>query len=178
MLNTLRPRQNGRHFADDTFKRIFVTENVRILIKISLEFVPKGPTNNIPTLVQIMDRRRPGDKPLSEPIMVILLTYRWASLGLKESRLALVFSRVLVQVVFHTYSIRFSYLIPEEYGWIRQNSIFNWKTVFQTLYEMLWPVSMKNYPPSWGTLSFQKQVTNLSHTLLRYIWPWIRRTLF
>ena len=42
-LNTLRPRQNGRHFADDIFKRIFVNENARILIEISLKFVPKGP---------------------------------------------------------------------------------------------------------------------------------------
>ena len=41
-VNTLRPRQYGRHFADDTFKRIFVNENVRISIKISLRFVPKG----------------------------------------------------------------------------------------------------------------------------------------
>ena len=39
-LNTLRPRQNDRHFADDTFKRIFLNENVRISIKISLKFVP------------------------------------------------------------------------------------------------------------------------------------------
>ena len=37
-LNTLRPRQNGRHFADDTFKHIFLNENVRISIKISLKF--------------------------------------------------------------------------------------------------------------------------------------------
>ena len=29
-LNSLRPRQNGRLFADDTFKRIFLTENIRI----------------------------------------------------------------------------------------------------------------------------------------------------
>ena len=27
-LNTLRPRQNGRHFADDVFKLIFLNENV------------------------------------------------------------------------------------------------------------------------------------------------------
>ena len=27
-LNTLRPRQNGRHFADDISKSIFVNENV------------------------------------------------------------------------------------------------------------------------------------------------------
>ena len=62
VLNTLRPRQNERHIADDTFKRIFVNENVGILIEISLKFVPKGPINNIPALVQIMAWRRPGDK--------------------------------------------------------------------------------------------------------------------
>ena len=27
-INTLRPRQNGRHFADDIFKCIFFNENV------------------------------------------------------------------------------------------------------------------------------------------------------
>ena len=74
-INTLRPRQNGRRFADDTFKRIFLNENVRILIKISLKFVPKGPINNIPALVQIMAWRRSGDKPLSEPMMFSLLTH-------------------------------------------------------------------------------------------------------
>ena len=74
-LNTLRPRQNGRRFADDTFKRIFLNENVRISIKISLKFVPKGPINNMPSLVQIMACRWPGDKPLSEAMMVSLLTH-------------------------------------------------------------------------------------------------------
>ena len=53
-VNTLRPRQNGRLFADDTFKRIFLNENAKISIKISLKFVPKGPINNNPALVQIM----------------------------------------------------------------------------------------------------------------------------
>ena len=73
-VNTLRPRQNGCHFPDDIFKWIFLNENVWISIKISLKFVPTGPINNIPTLVQIMAWRRPGDKPLSEPMMVDLLT--------------------------------------------------------------------------------------------------------
>ena len=62
-------------FSDDIFKSIFLNENVWILIKISLKFVPKGPINNIPSLVQIMAWRRSGDKPLSEPMMVSLLTY-------------------------------------------------------------------------------------------------------
>ena len=75
VINTLRPRQNGRHFGDDTLNRIFLNENVRISIKISLKFAPKGPINNIPSLVQIMAWRRPGDTPLSEPMVVSLLTH-------------------------------------------------------------------------------------------------------
>ena len=43
ILNSLRPRQNGRLFVDDTFKCIFLNENIRILIKISLQFIPKYP---------------------------------------------------------------------------------------------------------------------------------------
>ena len=74
-INTLRPRRNEQHFADDIFKRIFFNENVWISIKISLKFVPKGPINNIPALVQIMAWRRSGDKPLSEPMMVSLPTH-------------------------------------------------------------------------------------------------------
>ena len=73
--NILRPRQNSRYFADDTFKRIFMNGNVRISINFSLKFVPKGLINNIPALVQIMAWRRPGDKTLSEPMMVNLLTH-------------------------------------------------------------------------------------------------------
>ena len=74
-INSLRPRQNGRLFADDTFKRIFFNENIRISTKISLKFVHKGLINNIPALVLIMSWRRPGDKPLSEPMLVRSLTH-------------------------------------------------------------------------------------------------------
>ena len=70
-INTLRPRQNGRHFADC----IFMNENVWFPIKISLKFVPKGLIKNIPELVQIMAWRRSGDKPLSEAMMVCLPTH-------------------------------------------------------------------------------------------------------
>ena len=56
--------------ADDIFKRIFLNEKTRILIKISLKFILKGPINKIPALVQIMGWRRPGDKPLSEPMLI------------------------------------------------------------------------------------------------------------
>ena len=74
-INTLRPRQNGRHFPINIFKWIFLNENVWISINISLKFVPKGPINNIPILVQVMAWRRPGDKPLSEPMMDRLPTH-------------------------------------------------------------------------------------------------------
>ena len=71
-LNTLKPTPNGRHFPDDIFKCIFLKENVWISIKYSLRFVPKGLIDDMPTLVQIMTWRRPGDKPLSAPMMVSL----------------------------------------------------------------------------------------------------------
>ena len=52
----------------------------------SLKFIPKGPITEIPALVQIAAWRRLGDNPLSEPMMIILLTYICvtASLGLNE----------------------------------------------------------------------------------------------
>ena len=75
MPNTLMPRQDGRHLPDDIFLCIFLNENEGHSIEISLKFVPKVPINNIPALVQIIAWRRPGDKPLSEPMMVVLPTH-------------------------------------------------------------------------------------------------------
>ena len=73
--NTLRPKQNGCHFPDNIFKCIFLNESIWISIEISLKFVPKGPINNIPALVQIMAWCRTGDKPLSETMLVCLLIH-------------------------------------------------------------------------------------------------------
>ena len=67
----MKPRQDDRHFADDIFKCIVLNEDIWISIKISMKFVPRGQINNIPALVQI----RPGDKPLSEPMVVSLLEH-------------------------------------------------------------------------------------------------------
>ena len=74
-FNTLRPRQNRHRCADNIFKCIFLNENASIAIKISLKFVANDPINNIPALVQIMAWHRPGDKPLSEPMIVSLPTH-------------------------------------------------------------------------------------------------------
>ena len=74
-FNTLWPRQNGRHFTDDMFKCIFFNGGMWISINISLKFVRKGQINSTPSLVQIMAWCRPGNKPLSEPMMESSLTH-------------------------------------------------------------------------------------------------------
>ena len=43
--------------ADDKFKYIFLNEDDRIPIRISLKSVPKSPIDNTPTLVQVMPWR-------------------------------------------------------------------------------------------------------------------------
>ena len=54
-------------------KHFFCFENVWIVKNFLLKFVPKGSINNIPALVQVIAWHRPGDKPLSEPMMFSLL---------------------------------------------------------------------------------------------------------
>ena len=100
MINTLMPRQNGRHFADDIFKCIFLIENIWNSINISLRFVRKGRINNISALVQIMAWRLPGGKPLSEPMMVYRRIY--ASLVLNELRAAKASWRCIKKEVLFT----------------------------------------------------------------------------
>ena len=67
-VNILRPEQNGHHSADDILKCIFLNENVCILMKISLEFVPIGPTDSKSALVQVMSLYV-GDKLLTKPML-------------------------------------------------------------------------------------------------------------
>ena len=55
--------------TDNNVKCIFLNENDRIPIQISLKFIPSGPISNIPALVEIMPWRQTGDKPLSEPML-------------------------------------------------------------------------------------------------------------
>ena len=74
-FNSSTPGPNGRHFADDRFRCIFVNKKFCILMKRSLNFVPKYPIDNNPALVYIMAWRWTGDKPLFEPILIKSLTY-------------------------------------------------------------------------------------------------------
>ena len=55
--------------ADDIFKCIFLNENDRFPIQISMKFVRRNPIDNKPALDQVMAWRRTGGKPLSEPML-------------------------------------------------------------------------------------------------------------
>ena len=124
-LNTVRPRQNGRHFPDDIFKCIFLNENMWISIKFSLKFVSKGPINNIPALVQIMVWRRPGDKPLSEPTLVSLLTHicvtrpQWVNLTgiLVQPQCLQYFNVGVVTYPWHLNDDQFNGFVKKKYQW-------------------------------------------------------------
>ena len=98
-INTLRPRQNGRNFPDNIPKYIFVNENMWISINISLNFVPKGGSHNI---------------PFSEPWVptaVLLIRLFW--------------ERYSVTHIFHTYitdsCIELLDTNCQEYWWLQWN---------------------------------------------------------
>ena len=56
--------------ADGIFKYILMIEKFCFVIGISLKFVPSGPTDNNPALVQVMAWRQTGVKPLPEPMLI------------------------------------------------------------------------------------------------------------
>ena len=72
-INALRPKWlpfRRRHLQTHFLQWICLN-----LITISLKSIPKVRINNIPASVQIKAWRRPGNKPLSEPMMVALRMY-------------------------------------------------------------------------------------------------------
>ena len=87
-----------RDKMDAIFKCIFVNEDVWIPINISLKFVPKGPINNIPALVQIMAWLRPGHKPLFEPWVGCLPTHICVTWPQWVHRLACVVSESVITI--------------------------------------------------------------------------------
>ena len=94
-VNTLRPKQSGRHFVDDPFKRIDLTETFRVSINISLEFVPNGQINNIPLVPMIAWR---------------LATSHYMSQWLEDNRL------VHASLALDKLNICYSHLLTE--GWV------------------------------------------------------------
>ena len=72
------PGQNDRRFAYVFFSDVFFNVNIRILIEISLKFVPKGLIENKPALVYMVVWRRIGDKPLPKPMLTQFTdAYMW-----------------------------------------------------------------------------------------------------
>ena len=124
----LRPRQNGCHFVDDISKCIFFwTESAWISINISLKFVPKGSINNIPALVQIMAWRRPGYKPLSEPMILSLLTHIYASLGLNELMgLCEITYLIMCDMIYGTYTFEWNWCDTNDIKWIISEILRLW----------------------------------------------------
>ena len=70
MFNSSPLDKMAASFADDIFKCIFLNENDRIPIQISLKLVPRSAIDNEPVLVKVLAWRRTGDKPLTGPIMI------------------------------------------------------------------------------------------------------------
>ena len=107
-INTLRPRQMAESFQTKLKCMNFDPD------------VPKGPINDIPASFQMMAWRRPGDKTLSETIMVSLLTHICATRTqlVKCSRFILLDTNDVVicicplQNIFPTIYVKFHQLIP------------------------------------------------------------------
>ena len=57
------------NLADDIFKCIFMNEKMCTVIRISVNFVPKGLIDNETALVQITAWRRIGAETLFEPML-------------------------------------------------------------------------------------------------------------
>ena len=72
--------------ANDFFYCIFLNENVRIPIQISLKYVPRSPIDNKPALVQVMAWRRAGAKPLPDPFWHRSMAPVWSNSTLVHVR--------------------------------------------------------------------------------------------
>ena len=64
-------RDKMADISQTTFSNVF-SSMWMFEFRLKLKFVPKGPINTIPALAQIMAWRRPGDKPLSEAMLISL----------------------------------------------------------------------------------------------------------
>ena len=68
-INPSLPGRDGRHFTDNTLKCIFLNENIKTVILISLKFIPKDPIYKKSALVQVTAWGWIGDKPLYKLIL-------------------------------------------------------------------------------------------------------------
>ena len=68
-ITNVMPEWRGRNFPDDIFKRIFLNENICVLIQMSLKFVPKGLIDDKSAYVLEIAWRRTVDKPCLKPLL-------------------------------------------------------------------------------------------------------------
>ena len=66
------------NLADDIFNYISLNENDSISIEISLKYVLRSPIDKKVSIASVMAWHRPGDTPLSEPVMIRIPTHRCA----------------------------------------------------------------------------------------------------
>ena len=119
-----------RHWGGSNMVAIFQTFSCafswmkiqKFRLRFHWRFFPKRPINNIPEMVQIMTWRRTRDKPLSEPMMVSLLTHicvtlshwvNWLSIRQLFINLANVdlWSSVTSEITFSEISIKLKFLV-------------------------------------------------------------------
>ena len=87
------------------------------------DFVPRGPIDHIPSLIQIMAWRQPGDNPLPEPMMVSLLTHILSQHELNRKCQDYVY----IKWNYLKYNVENKALLRHEnermsYGWILRNA--------------------------------------------------------
>ena len=155
-LNILRPRQNGRHFPNDIFKRSLSDENVRVSINISLNFVPYGSNDKKPALVQIMALPQSGDKPLSWTHGGLVHWLIYAALGLN----------VLIRSICILRHNDVAYEIRCVWNHLKLNCL--WKNCFPTYIKE--PIKGLHYSPCvmgmhrWPVVSPHK--SNVTHIIM------------
>ena len=120
----MRPRQNGRHLADDIFTCLFLNENMWISINISLNVVAKGWINYIPVLVQIVAWCQPGASHyLNQWWLVYWCIY--ASLGVNEFNILPTLHYMDQECLFSSVSYRKRFpLCGLQYIWVRYEHDF------------------------------------------------------
>ena len=129
--DTLRPRQQGCHYANNTFIFIFVNENCSILTKISLKFISNDLINSKPSLVQIVTQHHTGNKPLSEPKPIHWRPYESPCLdeliSFPQNDISIVFSTVCVYIMISPWLKYWSQLLNIMFYPMSTKSCGNWQ---------------------------------------------------
>ena len=117
VLIWLRLRQNSHQFPDNILKGISWMKIHEIFITISLQLIPKRLIHNIPALVQIMAWCPPGDKPLSEPMILSLLTHISHLNELRHSGIEVKLFALFLDRFISNYHLFVMYLILFKTAW-------------------------------------------------------------